>query len=113
LITQIDVAFRRISALKVTGISTNQGRAAFVEALSAREEEVLRWVSEGKTNDEIAQILNISVNTVRNHLQQIMRKLNAVNRTEAVAKHSQMRVHTAEKNAARGLTYDRMKPAYA
>ena len=54
--------------------------------LSNREQEVLRWVHDGKTNHEIAQILNLSPLTVKNHVQKILRKLNATNRAQAVAK---------------------------
>lgn len=54
--------------------------------LSAREVQVLQWVREGKTNQEIGQILNISPLTVKNHVQKILRKLNVSNRAQAVAK---------------------------
>lgn len=54
--------------------------------LSAREVQVLQWVREGKTNQEIGQILNISPFTVKNHVQKILRKLNVSNRAQAVAK---------------------------
>lgn len=54
--------------------------------LSDREVEVLRWVRDGKTNHEIGQILDISPLTVKNHVQKILRKLNATNRAQAVAK---------------------------
>ncbi len=55
-------------------------------ALSARELEIMEWVKNGKTNFEIGMILDISVFTVKNHLQRIFRKLNVVNRAQAVAK---------------------------
>lgn len=54
--------------------------------LSSREMEVLAWVREGKTNQEIAQILSLSPLTVKNHVQNILRKLNVTNRAQAVAK---------------------------
>jgi DNA-binding CsgD family transcriptional regulator len=53
--------------------------------LSTREREILRLVSEGKTNIDIAKILAISAFTVKNHMQRIIKKLNAANRTEAVS----------------------------
>jgi DNA-binding CsgD family transcriptional regulator len=53
-------------------------------ALSAREREVLEWVSVGKSNEVIASILNISPHTVDTHLRRIFRKLESFNRTEAV-----------------------------
>src|SRR6478735_3008159 len=54
--------------------------------LSAREREVLWWVSRGKANAEIATALYISESTVRKHLQSAYRKLGVVNRTAAVAR---------------------------
>lgn len=54
--------------------------------LTAREIEILKWVKEGKTNWEISQITNISVATVKFHLANILKKLDAVNRGHAVAK---------------------------
>lgn len=53
--------------------------------LSEREKEVLRWLTTGKTSWEIAQILLISERTVNYHVQNIIRKLDAVNRAHAVA----------------------------
>ena len=46
--------------------------------LSMRETEILDWVRLGKTNPEIAIILEISVCTVKNHLQAIFRKLDVI-----------------------------------
>lgn len=54
--------------------------------LSGREVQVLGWVRDGKTNAEIAQILEISPLTVKNHVQKILRKLNVCNRAQAVAR---------------------------
>lgn len=46
-----------------------------------REAEVLLWVAKGKTNREIAQILEMSPRTVNKHLEQIFRKVGVENRT--------------------------------
>jgi DNA-binding NarL/FixJ family response regulator len=51
--------------------------------LSAREIEVLSLVSKGKTNGAIAEELFISEKTVKNHMTNILRKLNASDRAEA------------------------------
>jgi len=56
------------------------------EILTVREVEILHWVERGKSNHEIAQILNISHLTVKNHVQKILRKLNVANRAQAVGK---------------------------
>ncbi len=68
---------RKKTILKETGISL---------PLSAREIEVLKWVKSGKTNWEISVILNISKGTVKFHVSNILRKLNASTRCHAVAK---------------------------
>lgn len=51
--------------------------------LSRRESEVMHWVIEGKTNEEIGIILGISKSTVRTHLQNIFPKLGVENRVAA------------------------------
>lgn len=54
-------------------------------ALSPRECEVLTYAAAGATDAVIASILYITVPTVRNHIENAMRKLNAKNKTQAVA----------------------------
>ena len=54
--------------------------------LSQREIEIMQWLKIGKSNQEIASILEICTCTVKNHLQRIFRKLEVYNRTHAVAK---------------------------
>ena len=53
--------------------------------LTTRESEVLSWLSKGKTNRDIAQILGLSPRTVDKHLEQIYAKLGVENRTAAAA----------------------------
>ena len=53
--------------------------------LTKRESEVLYWVSYGKTNWEISQILSMSPRTANKHLEQIYKKLRVDNRTSAAA----------------------------
>jgi DNA-binding CsgD family transcriptional regulator len=52
--------------------------------LSNREHDIFHWMSRGKTNWEIATILEISERTVKFHVANIIRKLNANNRTHAI-----------------------------
>jgi LuxR family maltose regulon positive regulatory protein len=57
-----------------------------IEALSDREMDVLRLLSEGLTNSEIAARLFITLSTVKGHTTNIYGKLSAKNRTQAVAR---------------------------
>lgn len=57
-----------------------------VPVLTDREREVLLWLETGKTNWEIAQVLNLSQHTVKNHVQRILIKLKVNTRAQAVAK---------------------------
>lgn len=52
--------------------------------LTFREDEVLRFLREGRTNREIARELNMAGSTVKVHVRNIMRKLNATSRIQAV-----------------------------
>lgn len=54
--------------------------------LSAREAEIVGWLREGKSNEEMARILGISALTVKNHLQRIYRLLGVGNRAHALAR---------------------------
>ena len=54
------------------------------EVLSLRELEVLRLIAQGLTNKEIGAKLYISENTVKGHVKEILTKMNARNRIEAV-----------------------------
>ncbi len=51
--------------------------------LSPREMEILRYVTQGKSNKEIAQLLGISHQTVKNHMTSILKKLDVRDRTQA------------------------------
>jgi len=56
------------------------------ESLSLREQEVINLMKEGLTNKEIAVHLSITERTVRYHTENLMKKLRARNRLEAIAK---------------------------
>ncbi|UVW29059.1 autoinducer binding domain-containing protein [Massilia sp. H6] len=55
-------------------------------ALTAREAEVLRWMADGKTSSEAADILGLSERTVNFHVANAMTKLGAANKTACVVK---------------------------
>jgi transcriptional regulator EpsA len=90
LIFQIDMAFRNVAALTPASHTDKSSDSRSASALSAREQEIMKWIAEGRTNVEIGAILGISSFTVKNHVQRIFRKLAATNRTEAVSKCNQL-----------------------
>ena len=73
--------------LQRVGQQQRQARAgALARPASARELEILHWVREGKSNEEIGLILGISGLTVKNHLQRLYRLLGVSNRAHAIAR---------------------------
>jgi len=63
-----------------------------VVVVTDREREILGWVREGMSNQAIGVLLEISPLTVKNHVQKILRKLNATNRAQAVSKALSLRL---------------------
>lgn len=61
-----------------------------LEQLTSRESEVLQYLAEGLANKAIAQIMGISPNTVKFHINAIFSKLNVQSRTEAVVRATQL-----------------------
>ena len=77
-------AWTREELRRVTGALATPRLAADVEVpLTQRESEVLRQLSLGLTNKEIAQALDISYETVKEHVQHILRKIGVSDRTQA------------------------------
>jgi DNA-binding CsgD family transcriptional regulator len=62
-------------------------RTEAIQGLSTREREVLDWIACGKSNDEIARILGVSVHTVKNHVKRVLTILGVDNRTSAASLH--------------------------
>jgi transcriptional regulator EpsA len=67
-------------------------KAVGQSVLTVREQDILKWIYLGKSNFEIGAILKISPLTVKNHVQKILRKLNVVNRTQAIGKALELRI---------------------
>jgi transcriptional regulator EpsA len=63
-----------------------------VPRITPRELQILSWVREGKSNQQIGEELLISPLTVKNHIQKILRKLGASNRAHALAMALQMKL---------------------
>jgi DNA-binding CsgD family transcriptional regulator len=57
----------------------------WLDLLTAREVQVLRFTSQGRSNAQVAGDLGVSVHSVKFHLASIYRKLRVRNRTEAAA----------------------------
>ena len=77
-------AWTRDELRRVTGALATPRVAADVEVpLTQRESEVLRQLAFGLTNKEIAQALHISYETVKEHVQHILRKIGVSDRTQA------------------------------
>jgi two-component system response regulator NreC len=66
------------------GRATEGSERAALDGLTEREQEVLKLIADGSTNQEIANQLTISVKTVERHRANIMGKLNLHSRTELV-----------------------------
>src|SRR5205807_232627 len=79
LIAQIDVAFRKVAAFALEDAKASQVLGGDGLELSSREQEIIGWVCRGKTNLDIAAVLDISPFTVKNHVQRI----GVSNRTQA------------------------------
>ena len=84
-----DYTQRLLAAFRPAGPAPtrqSEGQSASGEHLSERELEVLQYIAEGLTNREIADRLYLSLYTVKAHARSIYDKLEANNRTQAVAK---------------------------
>jgi len=73
---------------RLTEIASTDGDQTLLQrafGVTSREAEVLLWISRGKANRDIGEILNISPRTVNKHLEQIFVKLGVENRSSAAA----------------------------
>ena len=90
LMPHIDASLRKIPPLPEqmprTGVNQADPAPDCRFGMTARETQIMNLVRSGKTNVEIGMILDISVFTVKNHLQHIFKKLNVNNRAQAVSK---------------------------
>jgi DNA-binding CsgD family transcriptional regulator len=95
-VCQLDIVWRRLAAFQFEDLPADEGigvpRAA---ALSTREREILSSLSRGRTNSDIAEALDISLFTVKNHLKRIFRKIGVSNRTQAVARYNDALMQSA------------------
>jgi DNA-binding CsgD family transcriptional regulator len=82
--THVELCYSTISAFDYFYRLVLASKAGM--GLTAREREILRWISHGKTASEIALIVSVSEHTINSHTATILKKLDVVNRTQMVAK---------------------------
>jgi DNA-binding NarL/FixJ family response regulator len=78
------IALKLFSGVREMKISPPDWSADEKELLTARQMEILALVGEGQTDNEIAESLHLTANTVRSHVHQIIQRLGVKNRTQAV-----------------------------
>ncbi len=66
-------------------VSAGENMETVTVPLTSRETQILSYIAEGNSNKQIARILEISEQTIKNHVSSILRKLNANDRAHAVA----------------------------
>lgn len=72
-------------------VETSQAQAKEM-GLSQRELEVLEFIAEGYSNQEIAEKLFVSINTIKTHITNIYSKLDVRRRTQAVSKAKELKI---------------------
>jgi DNA-binding CsgD family transcriptional regulator len=77
----------RLTASDATSLALAGERSSLDELLTPREREVLSLIIAGQSNSAIAARLVISEGTVKSHVKQILRKIGAANRSEAIARY--------------------------
>ncbi|MDO9050411.1 MAG: transcriptional regulator EpsA [Methylotenera sp.] len=83
MMPNLHCALIRITSQRSNTVFNNSNVSSIV---TNRESEILQWLHMGKTNWEISSILDISPLTVKNHVQNILRKLDVQNRSQAAVK---------------------------
>jgi transcriptional regulator EpsA len=100
---RVCVTERHMLANRGQGSTSGAGNSASQPvrgvSITEREREILRWVRDGLSNQQISDQLGISALTVKNHVQKILRKLGAANRAQAVAKAMSMNAFGAPSHA--------------
>ena len=73
----------RIAHVVLARFSTDRPSDPHFSPLTLRETEILRLISDGRANSEIAESLHIGLGTVKGHIRDILEKLSAADRTQA------------------------------
>jgi LuxR family maltose regulon positive regulatory protein len=75
-----------LAAFSRQGSTVERLAESLVEPLTVRELEILRLIAAGRSNPEIAELLYLSLNTVKWHAKNLYGKLGVSNRVEAAAR---------------------------
>ena len=78
------VGVRLVRPRAASGAFEPNTQALAALGITAREHEVLRLLAAGRSNKEIARVLDVSLNTVKTHVARLYQKLEAPRRTKAV-----------------------------
>ena len=84
LVPHLHIAFLRVLSTERNVLSSHTQRSG--RLVTPRQEEILKLVKNGKTNSEIAELLECSPWTIKNHIQAILRKLGSNTRTHAISR---------------------------
>jgi transcriptional regulator EpsA len=84
LVPHLHAAFLRVLAAEREATGSAGQRSG--RLVTPRQQEILRLIQSGKTNSEIAEVLDCSQWTIKNHVQAILRKLDSNSRTHAIAR---------------------------
>jgi transcriptional regulator EpsA len=84
LVPHLHNAFIRVLATEREAAGSGGQRSG--RLVTPRQQEILRLIQSGKTNSEIAEVLDCSQWTIKNHVQAILRKLDSNTRTHAISR---------------------------
>lgn len=82
---QMGQSFKGVVLNRIVEFSSGNPKGDPIDILTERELEVLRYITNGKSNAEIAELLFISIHTVNSHRKNILKKLNQKNTAELVS----------------------------
>ena len=84
LLTRPKVAERVLRQFQSMHSINGKTMETIVAPLTSRETQILNYIADGNSNKQIASVLQISEQTIKNHVSNILRKLNANDRAHAV-----------------------------
>jgi transcriptional regulator EpsA len=92
LVPSLHSAWVHTQLVRPATMESARSRPGGRDLLTPREQDILNWIYRGKSNIEIGIILGLSPFTVKNHVQKILRRLNVLNRAQAVGKALVLRI---------------------